>query len=111
MTDIFNSANKKDTRDEKTLGRSEKNAKKGDSKKTDGIKSLLESPKRHNLPGHSHNPLSSYSYLPDYVKFVNEDPEEKVILVLRSHPITNFGWMLTSFFMIIVPSFIIVLTP
>src|SRR4030042_2588275 len=111
MTDIFNSANKKDTRDDKTLRRSEKNVKKGDSKKTDEIKSLLESPKRHNFPGHSHNPLSSYSYLPDYVKFVNEDPEEKVILVLRSHPITNFSWMLTAFFMIIVPSFITVLTP
>ena len=81
------------------------------SNKQKDYKSLLKDPKRHKFPGHTHNPLTSYSYLPDRVSFVNEDPEEKVILLLRKHPITNLGWMTLSFMMIIAPSFITILTP
>jgi membrane protein YdbS with pleckstrin-like domain len=58
------------------------------------------------LPTKPHSPLSSFFYYPDKVKFVNEDPEEKVILLLRRHPITNFHWILISFFLLIAPAFI-----
>lgn len=52
------------------------------------------------------NPLSPFWYKPERVKFINKDPEEKVILLLRRHPITNLGWILSSFLMLIAPAFI-----
>jgi hypothetical protein len=58
----------------------------------------------HNLPGHNHNPLTSYCFYPDNVKFVNSDSEEKIITILRRHPITNIPWLILAFFMIIAPS-------
>lgn len=60
---------------------------------------------RHSLPGHTHNPFAAYYFYPDNVKFINEDPEEKIILLLRRHPITNIGWISLAFLMIIAPSF------
>lgn len=69
---------------------------------------LVDPPKgeeRHKLPGHSHNPLSAYCFYPDGVKFINEDPEEKIILLLRRHPVTNLSWISWTFLMIIAPSF------
>lgn len=66
---------------------------------------------RHALPGHTHNPLAAYCYYPDNVSFINEDPKEKVILLLRKHPITNVGWLTIAFLMIIAPAFVSVLTP
>jgi hypothetical protein len=61
---------------------------------------------KHKRPGHSHNPFSSYIYYPDRVKFINRDPKEKVVLLLRKHPMTNLGWVLLTFAMIIAPAFI-----
>lgn len=60
----------------------------------------------HNLPGHSHNVLSAYCLYPDHVRFINADLEEKVVLILRKHPITNIPWIITAFLMLILPSFI-----
>jgi membrane protein YdbS with pleckstrin-like domain len=60
----------------------------------------------HTLPGHSHNPLAAYNFYPDNVKFVNADSEEKVLLLVRRHPITNLGWIIVAFLMIIAPSFL-----
>ncbi len=45
---------------------------------------------------HSHNPLSSYCYFPDGIKFVAKDSNEKIVLFLRRHPITNLPWILIS---------------
>ena len=60
----------------------------------------------HKLVGHSHNPLAAFCYYPDRVNFVNKDPEEKVILLLRRHPITNLSWILIAISMIIGPAFL-----
>ena len=60
----------------------------------------------HKLPGHTHNPLASFCFFPDNIKFVNADSQEKFILLVRRHPITNFGWIVIAFLMIIAPSFI-----
>ncbi len=65
----------------------------------------------HQFPGHTHNPLASYCYFPDFVRFINEDPEEKVVLLLRKHPATNLGWISAAFLMIIAPAFVSVLAP
>ncbi len=64
----------------------------------------------HSHPEHTHNPLASYCYLPDKANFVNQDPQERVILLLRRHPITNLRWILASFLMIIAPGFLSVLS-
>lgn len=66
---------------------------------------------KHSLPGHSHNVLSPYSYFPDGVKFISADPEEKIILLLRKHPITNLNWLSLAFLMIVAPSFFSILSP
>ena len=78
-----------------------------------GMKALKtpEDMDRHSLPGHSHNPLTAFCYYPDKVNFVNEDPGEKVILLLRKHPITNINWITAAFFMFIAPSFFSVISP
>lgn len=66
---------------------------------------------RHKLPGHSHGIFSSFCYYPDHVRFSSADPEEKVILVLRKHPITNLKWVLSVFFLIFIPSFFPLILP
>jgi hypothetical protein len=55
--------------------------------------------------------LGAFCYYPDNVKFVNKDPEEKIILLLRKHPITNLSWLTIAFFMLTAPSFLTVVTP
>jgi membrane protein YdbS with pleckstrin-like domain len=52
------------------------------------------------------HPLSSFRFYPDRAEFINKDPEEKVILLLRRHPITNICWITLSFFGLILPAFI-----
>lgn len=64
---------------------------------------------RHNLPGHTHNLLSSYFFYPEKIDFVNRDPEEVVVLMVRRHAITNLPWLLLSFVLIIAPAFLSVL--
>lgn len=53
--------------------------------------------------------LGSFNYYPHNVNFQNKDPEEKVILFLRSHPINNIGWIAFTFLLLILPPFITVL--
>ena len=60
-------------------------------------------PARHKLPGHTHNPLSAFLYYPDHTNFVTQDPEEKIVLLLRRHPITNLRWILIAVLLIIAP--------
>ncbi|MHA2055296.1 MAG: hypothetical protein ACW99F_17085 [Candidatus Hodarchaeales archaeon] len=55
------------------------------------------------------HPLSSFRFYPEHADFLNKDPEEKVILLLRKHSFTNLGWILKSFVIIIAPAFITIL--
>lgn len=59
----------------------------------------------HKLEGHSHSPFASYCLFPDKVKFVNTDAQEKIVLLLRRHPITNLPWIFVSIVLFIAPSF------
>ena len=52
---------------------------------------------------HSHNPLSAFNYMPEKINFVAADSEEKIILLLRKHPITNLGWIINSMALIVAP--------
>jgi hypothetical protein len=58
---------------------------------------------RERLAGHTHNPLASYCYYPDNVNFENREKEEKVILLLRRHQITNLGWIVIGLVMFLAP--------
>lgn len=60
-------------------------------------------PSKEALPGYSKNPLSAYCYYPDHVNFVGADSEEKIVLLLRRHPITNLGWTIISLLMVTAP--------
>ena len=67
----------------------------------------VENPKNlasHEIEGHTHNPLAAFCYHPDNVKFVYLDREEKVILLLRKHPITNVPWIIIAILMAFAPS-------
>lgn len=46
------------------------------------------------LPSNVHNPLSSIVFCPENLKFETMNGEEKVVLFLRKHWITNLGWIL-----------------
>lgn len=56
------------------------------------------------LLGHTHNPLSSFCFYPDGIDFETREKEEKVILLMRQHPITNIGWILIGILMLLAPS-------
>lgn len=56
------------------------------------------------LQDHSHNVLSSFSFYPDHVDFETREKEEKVVLLLRQHPIVNLKWILVAIIMIFLPS-------
>ncbi|HJX59318.1 MAG TPA: PH domain-containing protein [Patescibacteria group bacterium] len=58
---------------------------------------------RERLTGHTHNPLASYSYFPDNVTFENREKEEKIILLLRRHPVTNLTWIMVGALMLLAP--------
>ena len=56
------------------------------------------------LQGHNHNPLSSFCYYPHHVDFINSEPDEEVILLVRRHFITNFGWIVLVILMSFAPA-------
>lgn len=53
---------------------------------------------------HTQNPFASFCYLPDSIHFLNQDPEEKIVLFLRRHPITNVGWIATAILLFLAPT-------
>ncbi|HET7098615.1 MAG TPA: PH domain-containing protein [Patescibacteria group bacterium] len=61
---------------------------------------------RHAFPGHTHNRLSAFCLYPDGVDFETRDEKEKIILLLRQHPIVNFKWILTTLALLTGPTII-----
>lgn len=53
--------------------------------------------------GHSHNPLASFCAYPHGIGFETREKEEKVILLLRQHPIVNFKWVVMAIVLIVAP--------
>lgn len=53
--------------------------------------------------GHTKNSLAAYSYYPDHTHFVGADSEEKIVLLLRRHAITNIPWIFVSILLIFAP--------
>jgi len=70
------------------------------------VRTIAKKPKKtskHKLKGHKHNLLAAYCYFPDKVDFETRERKEKVVLLLRRHPITNAAWMLIVVLMIFAP--------
>ena len=55
------------------------------------------------LKANIYNPLGSFCYFPQRVDFETKEAEEKVVLLLRKHPITNTGWIIIAVLMIMAP--------
>ena len=62
------------------------------------------------LPESTTNPLAAFSCYPTGATFAGADSQEKIILVLRKHPITNVGWTILSAIMLLAP-LVFLLTP
>lgn len=86
------------------------------SKKTTPVKNTAHEPKNvhhapqrtlyKDLPSQVHNPLGSIVYCPENLRFETMDNDEKIILFLRKHFITNVGWILMSILLFSVPSIV-----
>src|SRR4030042_6154510 len=50
------------------------------------------------------NPLASFALAPPSTYFDTQDEKEQVVLLLRRHWITNFGWVLTALLLLISPA-------
>lgn len=68
------------------------------------VNPTLSPREKHKAPGHTHNPLAAYYYLPDNVNFETKEREEEIILFLRKHPITLLPKALFAVLMILAPS-------
>lgn len=55
-------------------------------------------------PRRTHNPLTSYSFNPENVKFDIQEDQEKVILLLRQHPIVNIPWIIIAALLFFAPA-------
>lgn len=59
--------------------------------------------------GPDKQPFSAFRFFPTNTNFFNKDPNEKVVLLLRKHPITNVPWIIASFVLVMAPSFLTIL--
>ncbi len=56
------------------------------------------------IPGHGHNKLSAFCLYPDGVDFETRSDDEKIILLLRKHPITNVKWIAITLLLLTGPT-------
>lgn len=49
------------------------------------------------------NPLATFAVAPPHTHFSTQEPEEKIILLLRQHPIVNVPWILVTALLIFAP--------
>lgn len=54
--------------------------------------------------------LSSFAFFPPSANFETQSHEEKIILLLRRHPVTNIPWLLLAILLLIAPTFLRFLT-
>lgn len=70
----------------------------------------IKSPKVQTLykdkPSHHVSPLSAFAEMPLKVNFETQDNEEKIILLLRKHFITNISWIIMSVILFLTPLFV-----
>jgi len=57
------------------------------------------------------NPLTAFVTKPKKIRFETQDKKEKIILLLRRHPITNISWCFRVAVMILLPRIIVAVIP
>jgi len=97
MPDIYISGGKKD----KKTSAEKESSKTKTPKKEERLK-ILEKEINKSVTGPKVL-MSAYSTYPKHVEFETREKEEKVVLFLRKHPITNLQWILTAVLMILAP--------
>lgn len=55
--------------------------------------------------------LSSFIERPIKCSFEGQDPDEKILLLLRAHPITNIPWIILAIFVFAIPFVVLKLLP
>lgn len=55
--------------------------------------------------------LSSFCQNPLGFSFQNQEKDEKILLFLRRHPITNISWLIPSLLLLALPLFLSIFTP
>jgi len=55
------------------------------------------------LPEKKDSTISSVVVLPEQTEFETQNPSEQVYILLRRHPVTNWGWIITSLLSLLVP--------
>ena len=58
---------------------------------------------KESLQGHIYNPFSSFSYFPENINFETREKEEKIVLLIRRHFITNIRWIVIAIVMALAP--------
>jgi hypothetical protein len=61
---------------------------------------------RRRIPGHTHRRMSSFSLYPEGVGFETREKEEKIILLLRQHPIINLKWIAGTIVLVFIPTLV-----
>lgn len=56
---------------------------------------------------HTHSHFSAFNMFPERINFATRDREEKIILMLRQHPIVNLKWIVVSIFLFLFPLLIL----
>lgn len=56
------------------------------------------------VEGHTHNRFSAFSLYPDNVDFETREDQEKIILMLRQHLITNVKWIIITILLLTGPT-------
>lgn len=79
---------------EKSVGK-EKNA---SSRKAEVYKQLKKE--------RTHNPLAAFAIAPPKMKFETQEEGEKIVLLLRQHPVVNVGWIVIAGLMLLAPGFL-----
>lgn len=60
------------------------------------------------LPERKEGTISSVVVLPEEMEFETQNPSEQVYILLRRHPITNWGWIITSVISTFIPPIVFI---
>lgn len=94
MPKIFDSSDLEEQSSEQAEPMAKESSKK-QSKKTGSKVFVNEPASRALLPAYAANPVG--------VHFSTQDPDEQVLLMLRQHPVSQIGWVLTALVLILLP--------
>jgi len=75
------------------------------------LKKTLQSSVQKDVPEPNHKALRALNFYPSKVKFIGTDKKEKIILLLRRHPITTLPWIITALAMFSTPYFVSFFVP